>query len=146
MMAAHCFSLLLLLVTSSSCVVLVVANNNQLKCFQCEDCQLNRPVAKSCMLMREDRCLKFMGIDKASKHISILVISTLIIALFAVDESRRVIHKRCSSDSGCDYFNNLSNYSVHFCGTCSAQMCNGTPKLSIAVVAAAFLILMQILI
>lgn len=73
-----------LFVTSWSCV-LVLANNNQLKCFQCEDCQLNRPVAKSCMLMREDRCLKFMGIDKASKHISIMERDlTLTLSLFPI--------------------------------------------------------------
>lgn len=59
--------------TGVSIILLVplCAANNQLKCYQCVDCGTtgkNLPVSKSCMLLREDRCLKFVGVDKGSKN------------------------------------------------------------------------------
>lgn len=46
-----------------------------------------------------------------------------------VNEHQRVVHKRCSSDAGCDYFYNLSNYTVKHCDTCTAQLCNGVKSI-----------------
>lgn len=37
-----------------------------LKCFQCDHCDNETPVTKSCELKSEHRCLKFVGIDRAS--------------------------------------------------------------------------------
>lgn len=45
----------------------VEASIRQLKCFQCNYCDEEDAVAKSCELSGANRCLKFVGIDRASK-------------------------------------------------------------------------------
>lgn len=52
--------------------------------------------------------------------------------LFSVNDHKKTVKKRCSSEMGCDYFFNVQNYTVHGCQLCSAQLCNEGSRLDLS--------------
>lgn len=99
------------------------------KCYDCRNCEVSRHIKTVCKMESETGCLKFQGVDRTSKSLSLLTTTASFPILtlpnpFPVNEKNQVTHKHCSPPSGCGFYKHNKNFSTVYCSVCTGPLCN----------------------